>query len=62
MNFPGAKAYPFYPLGPTPMMDDIYRTKGREVSIPRGGTVEDYNVKLRGAETRIDRKPKRPYP
>jgi len=62
MNFPGRKAYPLYPTGPTPMLDDGVFTTGREVSIPRGGTRPDYNVKLRGADARIDRLPEKPYP
>ncbi len=62
-NFPGAKPYPIYATtGPTPMLDDGLPVKRREVTIPRGGTSEDYNVKLRGASRRIDRKPERPYP
>ncbi len=44
------------------MLDVGLTVKGREVSIARGGTVEDYNVKLRGAEERIDKLPKQPYP
>ena len=60
-NFPGAIARPLL-TNPSAYVDAGPITKVREVSIARGGTAADYNVKLRGLEQRIDRKPKRPYP
>ena len=60
-NFPGQIAYP-YLADRTPFVDVGQWTKAYEISIPRGGTTADYNVKLRGAETRIDELPERPYP
>lgn len=58
-NFPGTIVYP---LVERTQMVDVCSTlvKGREVSIPRGGTVVDYNVYLRGAGERVDRKPVKP--
>ena len=61
-NFPGAKLYPYYPTGPTAMLDDGLRIKQREVTIPRGGTAEDFNIRLRGASRRVDKKPELTYP
>jgi len=62
-NFPGVKPYPLYAAtGPTPMLDVCDYIKGAGVSIPRGGTTPDYNIKLRGRDVRIDRIPERPYP
>jgi len=60
-NFPGQIAYP-YLVDRTPFVDAGAWTKAYEVSIARGGTTADYNVKLRGAEPRIDFVPVRPYP
>lgn len=60
-NFPGNKAYPLL-LGPTAMVDAGPVTKNLMIGIARGGTVADFNVKLRGAERRIDRNPQKPYP
>lgn len=60
-NFPGQIAYP-YLAGRTPFVDVCQWAKAYEVSIARGGTARDYNVKLRGAEPRIDELPERPYP
>jgi len=58
-NFPGAIAYPLL-AGRTVMVDDGSITKNREVTIPRGGTTPDYNVKLRGSGRRIDVYPRKP--
>lgn len=60
-NFPGAITYPVL-TGRSPMMDTTVVTKGREVSIPRGGTAADFNVRLRGSGKRVDKRPLRPYP
>lgn len=61
MNYTGNKAYPIQPqLGPARDAGEI--TKNLQTSLARGGTTEDYNVKLRGLGKRIDEKPKRPYP
>jgi len=61
MNFPGNRAWTIYPNS-TPMVDAGQRTKNVQTGIARGGTVEDYNAKLRGLGQRIDKKPPRPYP
>ncbi len=60
-NFPGAKPYPLLAFR-TAMVDDVAYTITHEVSIPRGGTTADYNVKLRGISERIDKLPETPYP
>ena len=60
-NFPGKKPYPAL-TNPMIFVDIATMTKGREVSIPRGGTAADFNVKLRGSGRRIDTRPRRPYP
>lgn len=60
-NFPGVKAYPFL-IGRTALVDAGAVTKNHRTGIARGGTVEDYNAKLRGLGQRIDKKPERPYP
>jgi len=60
-NFPGKRLYPML-AGPTAMIDTGYVTKHLQTGFARGGTVEDYNDKLRGLGQRIDQKPERPYP
>ncbi len=65
MNFPGKIAYPLlYPVltNQTAIRDVVAVTKGREVSLPRGGTAADFNDRLRGTARRIDRIPDLPYP
>lgn len=58
-NFPGAIVYPL--VARTPMVDVCSTlVKGREVSIPRGGNSADFNVYIRGAGQRVDRKPVKP--
>ena len=63
-NFPAVKAYSIIadPVDRTPMLDVCSHTKGREVSIPRGGTTADYNANLRGTGARLDKLPNPPYP
>ncbi len=64
-NFPGAIAYPLlYPVltSQTAVQDSCFITKTAEVSLVRGSTTRDYNTHLRGAASRIDRLPERPYP
>lgn len=60
-NFPGNKAYPLL-AGPTAMVDAGQKTKHLQTGLARGGTVEDFNARLRGVERRADKKPRKPYP
>lgn len=60
-NFPGQRAYTLL-TNATPMVDSGPVTKNNQTGLARGGTDRDYNVKLRGIERRVDRRPRRPYP
>ena len=60
-NFPGRRVYPLQTDFAT-ARDSGWITKNAPTGLPRGGTTEDYNVKLRGIAIRIDRLPERPYP
>lgn len=62
-NFAGARLYPNAGNIPmSPARDNVQVTKVPPTSLPRGGIVEDFNVKLRGNLERIDELPERPYP
>lgn len=60
-NFLGAKAYPLLTF-PAILVDSGPVTYTTPFGLDRGVTTPDFNARLRGKSTRVDKKPWPPYP